>query len=494
MAIRDINELEDGGENPSLVTPMTPNVNEDATASTLPSYRKLATFIATTIIIWLSEPLLSLVDTTVVSMTSQPASAILQIAALGPATILYDSEIYTTYFLAIATTNQLAPIFAKQEWKKLRKATSNLMGLAVLMGSLIMVTNYTLGKGLLGRMVGTMTEPGILPLATKYVWIRSLVAPCVIMEHVAQSFCLTTMNTKTPAVAVLVASIVNIIGDLVLTPRLGIQGAAIATALASLSSCLILLSRVRKVTKDWKQKQYTEEQAAGLATASSTESSDDIPFWSLPDKKSFKDLVLLAGPIFFVMMGKVGCYSALTLRATGLGVVNLATHNIMMRIFFFFSCFGDSLGQAAQSFFPQVANIDRKKLIQRLLGASAVVGLVNCLSSSILLTRLSGYLTKEVAISQLMRQFATYVCVTELIHPFVMLMEGLVLAKRDFVFLVALYFSTSVAHLGFVFSKFGSSFGGLWQALLVFQSLRFGQFAIRTMQQARKEQGSMKTA
>jgi Na+-driven multidrug efflux pump len=303
------------------------------------------------------------------------------------------------------------------------------------------------------------------------------------------------MNTKTPAIAVLVASIVNIIGDLLLSPKLGIQGAAIATAVASLSSCLILLNRVRKVTNEWKQNQEAEEkESSSLATSSSTEaSSDDIPFWSLPDKKSLKDLLLLAGPIFFVMIGKVGCYSALTLRATGLGIVNLATHNIMMRIFFFFSCFGDSLGNAAQSFFPQVAKIDRKKLIQRLLAASTIVGLANCLSSSLILTRFNGFLTKDVAMSQLMRQFASYVCVTELMHPFVMLMEGLVLAKRDLKFLVALYFSTSIAHLGFVFSKWGASFGGLWQALLCFQSLRFGQFAIRAIQQSRKGKGSMAT-
>lgn len=507
MATNSVSELEGDGESPESMTPMTPNGSfnmttdssaieskerEDAQSTisaTLPSYRKLMAFIGTTILIWLSEPLLSLVDTTVVSMTSQPASAVLQIAALGPATILYDSEIYTTYFLAVATTNQLAPIFAKRDWKKLRKATSNLMGLAALLGSLIMAINYTIGKGILARMVGTITEPGILPLATKYVWIRSLVAPCVIMEHVSQAFCLTTMNTQSPAIAVLVASIVNIIGDFALSPKLGIQGAAIATALASLSSCLILLRQVRKTTREWKEKQDAEQQEI-----SSTTSSNDVPFWSLPDKKSFKDLLLLAGPIFFVMMGKVACYSALTLRATGLGVVNLATHNIMMRIFFFFSCFGDSLGQAAQSFYPQVAKVERKKLIQRLLGASTIVGLVNCLSSNILLTRLNGYFTKEVAISQLMRQFASYVCVTEMMHPFVMLMEGLVLAKRDLKFMVALYVSTSFFHLGFLSSPLGSTFGGLWKALLCFQSLRFGQLAIRTIQQMRQEHARVETA
>lgn len=95
------------------VTAETPSTSE----TKLPSYKQLLVFMMTTAVVWLANPILSLVDTSVVSMTSSAKSAIVQIAALGPATILYDSELYTTYFLAITTTNQKHPCWVRKNGK-----------------------------------------------------------------------------------------------------------------------------------------------------------------------------------------------------------------------------------------------------------------------------------------------------------------------------------------------------------------------------------------
>jgi Na+-driven multidrug efflux pump len=458
------------------------------TETTLPSYKQLLMFTMTTAMVWLAEPILSLVDTTVVSMTSSAESAIVQIAALGPATILYDSEMYTTYCLASTTTNQLAPLLAKKKWKELRERTSVLMGLSVLLGSLIMAVNFAFGKSLLELMAGSLTEPGIVPLATKYVLIRTTVAPCAIVLIVAQAFCLTNLDTKTPTIAVLVASIANIIGDLALSPTWGIQGAAVATALSTLLACLILANKVRKTTLEWKQKQEEEDSQQGLMTTSGV--SEDIPFWSLPDKESLLVLLRLAGPISFFLMSQIACYSMMTLRATNFGIVNLATHNIMMRIFFFFACFGDSVGQAAESFFPQVAKDERGKLIQRLLGLSVVAGLFNFMSSNFILTRLGAFLTKEAAISKMMGQYAPYVGISAVAYPIAAFLEGLLLAKRDLKFLAGSYLTTLIILGGFVFSPLCATLQGLWRALFFFQGSLLIQFATRTWTKSTKEKTS----
>ena len=89
---------------------------------------------------------------------------------------------------------------------------------------------------------------------------RGLCANCVV-DFVAQSICLATLDTKTPALAVAVASIVNIMGDFALAPVWGIQGAAVATAMATVSSCAILVRQVRRKTRDWKSK--LEEERIG---------------------------------------------------------------------------------------------------------------------------------------------------------------------------------------------------------------------------------------
>ena len=60
-----------------------------------------------------------------------------------------------------------------------------------------------------------------------------------------------------------------------------------------------------------------------------------VPFLSLPDKSSTIDLVKLSGPMFFVMLGKIACYGAMSIRATDFDVVNLAAHSIMIHSRFF---------------------------------------------------------------------------------------------------------------------------------------------------------------
>jgi Na+-driven multidrug efflux pump len=68
---------------------------------------------------------------------------------------------------------------------------------------------------------------------------------------VAQSFCLTVWNTRTPALAVITASGLNIVGDLLLRKQ-GMQGAAVATAVAVTASAAILLSAVWRQVKEWR--------------------------------------------------------------------------------------------------------------------------------------------------------------------------------------------------------------------------------------------------
>jgi hypothetical protein len=101
-----------------------------------------------------------------------------------------------------------------------------------------------------------------------------------------------------------------------------------ATSAISRSSTLIEVNTTRAF-----------ESASAIAstemqTTGSAERSAVIPFMSLPDRESLAELVGFSGPLFFNMMGKIVCYSALTLRCTAYGVIPLAAHTIMMRFLF----------------------------------------------------------------------------------------------------------------------------------------------------------------
>jgi len=163
----------------------------ETTSSVVPTYRKLLIFGASTVAIWLSEPLLSLVDTTVVGLMSS-GDRVLQLAAMGPSTTLMDLSLYMTYFLALAVTTQLTRSVAVQNWRSAQTATSNALAVALLTGCLVTGTIWKFGPGLLASMVGsgTANAAALSGLAYKYCAIRAAVAPLSVMSMVAQAVCL----------------------------------------------------------------------------------------------------------------------------------------------------------------------------------------------------------------------------------------------------------------------------------------------------------------
>jgi len=501
----------------------TASSSESSSLSKAAPYRELLLFISTTIIIWLSEPLLSLVDTTIVgkfasntnmasaaSMVKGIAPETLQLAALGPATMLCDNALYFTYFLAMATTNQLATASAKSDNSLQIKTTSHALGVASILGLLISVVIFASGGSLLKFIIGSggamvdgkdLAKP-IISLSWDYAKIRGVIAPLTIMGMIAQAVSLATMDTRTPALAVLAASIINVFGDFVLVAKvgMGLRGAAIATAAAGVASSLILIRESSKKVARWR----------------ASTPGDNRPFISLPDLTSFVTLVKLAGPIFFVILGKLICYSAMTLRASDFGMRSLATHNIMLRIFFFFCTFGDSFSLAAQSFLPKVlysggdndsTNGNEKKatsepkentamaksLLKRIFMLASIMAVTNSGVAKYIMENGGSIFTNDSAILRLLSDPSRvfYMMGSVLLHPLIMTMEGSILATRDLGFLVGAYAFTMTIMLSLL--KFStSSFTQVWRALFTFQAIRSVVFGVRVFAKTRTRKSEPK--
>lgn len=502
------------------------SASESSSLSKVAPYRELLLFISTTIIIWLSEPLLSLVDTTIVgkfasntnfasaaSMVKGVAPETLQLAALGPATMLCDNALYLTYFLSMATTNQLATASAKSDDSLQIKTTSHALGVASIMGLAISIIIFAYGDSLLKLIIGSggamvdgmdLAKP-IIALSWDYSKIRGVIAPLTIMGMIAQSVSLATLDMRTPALAVLAASIINVFGDVVLVAKvgMGLRGAAIATAAAGAASSLILIMESRKKVFRWR---------ASLP-------EDKTPFISLPDLTSFISLVNLAGPIFFVILGKLVCYSAMTLRASDFGMRSLATHNIMLRIFFFFCTFGDSFSLAAQSFLPKVlysggdnndsANRNEiekkvtskpkentalaKSLLKRIFLMASIMAVTNSGLAKYIMENGGAIFTNDGAILNLLSDPSRvfYMMGSVLLHPLIMTMEGSILATRDLGFLVGAYGITMTIMLSLL--KFStSSFTQVWRALFSFQAIRSVVFGARVFAKTRTRKSEIK--
>jgi Na+-driven multidrug efflux pump len=202
---------------------------------------------------------------------------------------------------------------------------------------------------------------------------------------------------------------------------------------------------------------------------------------SLPDRRSFVELVKLSGPIFLVILAKIACYGAMTLRATDFGVVPLATHNIMMRIFFFYGTFGDAISQTAQTYlpatlYPQPDTKSFNKILKRLLVMAAILSVVNSQACIFILKNCGQFLVSDERIVNLMSQNTGYLGLAILLHPFILFLEGTVIASRDFRTLIMTYVATLGLHFS-VLNYFCGSFPSVWRTFFVFQVIRAVSFS-----------------
>ena len=467
----------------------------------LPSHKKIFFFLASTVVIWVSEPLLSLVDSAAVGRYASQSSVI-QLAALGPATMLCDCTMYLTTFISMATTNKLAMSFARNDVESTVSTVSHVMGLSLAVGACITLLINFAGENILAAIIGPAstasveTSKQVLSAALEYSRIRSIVSPFAVMGLTSQAVLLCSQDTKTPRRAVLVASLVNIIGDYILVAKMnwGVRGAAWATSMASILANGILVRKVWKMMQRWKDKQSQKVQG--------------VPFLSLPNRAAFTSLIQLAGPIFFVLIGKIMGYSSMTIRAGSFGMVPLACHNVLMRVFFFFATCGDALSHSAQTFLPGL--LYRKKLyeeaipstaltttnnkdmksttnndgtnartfLKRLLLFSVGAGILNSLAGRYIANSAGGTFTTDSSLVALMSRASPFMGLANFIHPITMTLEGSIIAGRDTGYLVGTYVFSLVLllyHLKYVCMEFVA----VYHALLLFQIVRIIQFGLR---------------
>ncbi len=411
---------------------------------------------------------------------------------------------YLTTFTSMATTNKLATAFARNDVDDQVSTLSHVMGLSLAVGALITLLINFSGENILSAIIGPAssasveTSKQVLSAALDYSRIRSIVSPLAVMGLTSQAVLLCSQDTKTPGLAVLVASLVNIIGDYILVAKMnwGIRGAAWATSMASILANGILVRKVWQKMQRWKYKQSRKVQ--------------DVPFLSLPNREAFASLIKLAGPIFFVLIGKIMGYSSMTITAGSFGIAPLACHNVLMRVFFFFATFGDALSHSAQTFLPGL--LYRKKvheesmstslttaatptkskdvkstsddstnprtLLKRLLLFSVGAGVFNSLAGRYIASSAGGTFTTDSSLVALMSRASPFMGLANFIHPITMTLEGSIIAGRDAGYLVGTYVFSLVlllSHLRYVCSEFVA----VYHALLLFQIVRIIQFGLR---------------
>ncbi|GKY92950.1 hypothetical protein MPSEU_000263900 [Mayamaea pseudoterrestris] len=466
-------------------------------AAASPSCYQLFSFQSTVTLVWLVEPLLSLTDATVVSWTAY--NAVMQVAAMGPATTLMDTLLYMVYFLATATTNQLAALSSEVNsyshgannhydasrrrrnlFRKLQSTTSRFMGLAVCAGCFILIIVWTIGDKLL--LLFTNDEE-LVSLAVQYCRIRALMAPVAILGMVAQSVCLVTHHTVTVRYAIAFAVTSNCLCDALLTPILGMQGAAMAKMAANGSEAFVLLRRVRLLMQEWKRQE--EEEIFNYAEVNMESkpiyAEAHVPFLSLPNGPSLKQMLKLSLPLAFVMWARMGTYCVLTMRLARLNdVASLAAHSILLRVYYLLGCLADGLGQTAQNYlptvlYPKLQVTQYESMLMRMALLCLFASMAGGIGAHVLLSKAtSSFFVSDETVAFAIGSTGPVVAACLALHALSTLMEGVMIAKRDFRNLVVTYSVTFSAHLIILLRC--NDLHGIWSSLVWWQVSRIVNF------------------
>ena len=171
----------------SLLMCSAPNsVAETETESVgAPTTATLVRFALPTLAAWLVSPLMSLVDTAVVGRDSVTA---VNLAALGPATMISDSMSYLFSFLSVATTNLVATALSDSAGAdsvsgggnshELARIFGSAVRLAVLCGLISALLQATFGRAVLARYTAARSAALVSPAYT-YVRIQLPITTCI---------------------------------------------------------------------------------------------------------------------------------------------------------------------------------------------------------------------------------------------------------------------------------------------------------------------------
>lgn len=201
------------------------------------------------------QQLYTMVDTMVVGKYL----GVRALAAVGATDWLNWSVLGIVQGLAQGFAILMAQDFGAKNYEKLKKEIGNSVILSILLSILLVGFSQIITLPILHLM---NTPDEIIGTSQLYVRIIFAGIPIVMFYNLLASILRSLGDSKTPLQAMIVASIINIILDvvLVLFCHMGVAGAAAATLIAQLISCLYCLYFIRKIEiLDLKKEDYQLE-------------------------------------------------------------------------------------------------------------------------------------------------------------------------------------------------------------------------------------------
>jgi len=251
--------------------------------------------------------------------------------------------------------------------------------LSLIVGCALGIIMYVFAQTFLTTIMGTTIENAdvaVMEPALEYVKIRALAMPAAAILGSVQTACLGMQDVKSPLYATILASIVNLIANIILVP---------ASKVATTSATWSWLTKSGAASAAWGTvlAQYVTLFASIYWFCGSSKRTTNNPtftrgflagkfamrdFLRLPDKSVAKGFVQYFIPVTTTQVGR--CSASATLDhvvTSSMGTVNMAANQIITSVFYGLIPLADSLSLAAQSFVPVLAQRNNSPEKARLL-------------------------------------------------------------------------------------------------------------------------------
>lgn len=357
-----------------------------------------------------------------------------------------------------ATTCKSTPIFSSKPKKvKLSKerrhipSASTALVLGGILG-LLQTLFLIFGAKLLLSLMGIKSDSPMMTPARKYLTLRALGAPAVLLSLAMQGVFRGFKDTKTPLYATVAGDLTNIVLDpiLIFVCGLGVSGAAIAHVLSQYLISLILLLRLMK-------------QVNLLPP-----SCKDLQF-----RRFLKNGVLLLARVIAATI----CVTLAASMAARLGSIPMASFQVCLQVWMTSSLLADGLAVAGQAILASAfAEKDYDRAIAagvRVLQMGFVLGMGLAVLVGVGLRFGSGVFSKDINVQHLIFVGIPFIAATQPINCLAFVLDGVNFGASDFAYSAYSMVTVSLISIAslFLLSK-SNGYVGIWVALTIYMILR----------------------
>ncbi|CAK7342520.1 unnamed protein product [Dovyalis caffra] len=306
-------------------------------------------------------------------------------------------------------------------------------------------------KPILNYMGVNSDSPMLIP-AERYLILRSLGAPAVLLSLAMQGVFRGIKDTKTPLYATVIGDAANIVLDpiFIFIFQMDVSGAAIAHVISQYLICVILL---------WKLIEHVDLLSPSIK---------DLQFGRFLKKGSLLLMRVIAATI---------CVTLAASLAARHGSTSMAAFQVCLQIWLATSLLADGLAVAGQailaSAFAKKDYDKAKATASRILLFALVLGLVLSIFLSVGLQFASRLFTEDVNVLHLISVGIPFVAATQPINVLAFVFDGVNYGASDFAYSAYSMVLVAIISILCLFTLSSShGYVGIWVALNIFMSSR----------------------